>query len=418
MTVASVAALLVFVGYTAVGGGSSRGRSFPGAASRSVLPAPHVKLLVASRETVPGRRGPLPWPSTGEGAVAVLGSGLVARSPQEKVAPIASLTKMMTAYVLLADHPLALGASGPSFRMSRADAALWVSDSQMGDSTLPVQAGEVLSEYQLLEGLLIPSGDNVATMLATWDAGSERAFVAKMNAMARALGLAHTHYADASGLDPRSRSTAADQAVLGALLMNDPVVRRIVSYASLAFPVAGTIWNYNPALGTDGIVGVKSGFTPEAQACLVTAAYRNVGGRSVLVVVASLNQPGGLGGAAATDESLLSAASGGLVRAELLPRDGHVARAKFAWSNLDVAVDAPDAPRSVVTWPGTVLALSLLASPTHVTMSATSGASGSRSPLGVGTLEVRSTGGLDVSAPLVTEGALPAVPAGWTPPAG
>ena len=88
--------------------------------------------------------------------------------------------------------------------------------------------------------------------------------------------------------------------------MENPVVRSIVSHPSLAFPVAGTIVNYNPALGADGIIGVKSGFTSEALGCLATAAFRSVAGQSVLVVAVSLGQPGGLWGAGSADEGLLS----------------------------------------------------------------------------------------------------------------
>jgi len=67
---------------------------------------------------------------------------------------------------------------------------------------------------------MIPSACNIADYLARWDAGSTAAFVRKMNATATALGLRRTHYADASGLSPGSRSTAVDQAILGAYAMS------------------------------------------------------------------------------------------------------------------------------------------------------------------------------------------------------
>ena len=71
-------------------------------------------------------------------------------------------------------------------------------------------------------------------------------------------------------------------------------------------PVAGVIPNYNPAIGVDGIVGVKSGWTTEAGACLATAAYRSAGGHSVLVESVTLGQPGDLQAPAVVDEALLS----------------------------------------------------------------------------------------------------------------
>jgi D-alanyl-D-alanine carboxypeptidase (penicillin-binding protein 5/6) len=398
--------LLGFGGYATFGQGG--GSASHDASSEQLLPPPRLTSMLATRTVVPGRmRGHLPWPATGQGAVAVLGSGLVARSPREREVPIASLTKMMTALVLLQDHPLALGEHGPVLRMTRADAATWVADSQAGDSTLPVRAGERLTEYQLLEGLLIPSGDNIATLLARWDAGSVAAFVKKMNAEARALGLDHTHYADASGLDPASRSTAADQAVLATQLMRDPVVRQIVVHPSLPFPVAGTIWNYNPALGTDGIIGVKSGFTGQAAGCLVTAAYRAIGGQAVLVVTAVLGQPLGLGEAAQADEALLSSSSASLVRYRLVPASGVIGVAHVPWSSSAVPVDAPELPSSVVAFPGTAVTTQVDPSPTAVT------AASPERGVPLGSITVSSTGGLALDAAVDSASPLPAVPAGW-----
>ena len=254
---------------------------------------------------VPGRLPGFSWPATGEGAVAVAGVGVMASSPNSAIVPIASLTKMMTAYILLKDHPLGVGEEGPSITVDAADVADWVHASQTDESNVPVKLGEVLSEHQLLEGLMLPSGDNLADLIGAWDAGSVSGFVAKMNATAAALGLSETHYADTSGVNPASRSSAADQAVLAGIVMENPVVRSVVWHRSLPFPVAGTIVNYNPALGVDGIIGVKSGFTSEAQACLATAAYRVIDGHHVLVVAVALGQLGGLPGAATTDESLI-----------------------------------------------------------------------------------------------------------------
>ena len=117
---------------------------------------------------------------------------------------MASLTKIMTAVIVLEDHPLGHG-SGPTFTMTAADHAAWIRSVEQGDSSLEVVAGERLTERQLLEGLMIPSACNIADYLAVWDAGSIAAFVRKMNATATAFGLAQTHYADASGLSTVNR---------------------------------------------------------------------------------------------------------------------------------------------------------------------------------------------------------------------
>lgn len=262
---------------------------------------------------VPGHLTAFSWPSIGEAAVGLQGAGVIATSPKQRIVPIASMTKMMTAILILRDHPLRPGQQGPVLAMTASDAAAWVRDSQSGDSTVPVKAGEHLSEFQLLEGLLMSSGDNIADILAAWDAHSIPAFVAKMNANARALHLVRTTYADPSGVSDGSRSTPAEQVIVAAQLMKDPVARTIVAQQSVSFPVAGTIPNFNPALGTDGIIGVKSGFTQAAMGCLAVAAMRTVHGQQVMEIAVSTGSIYGLSGAATVDEQLLAQATPNLV---------------------------------------------------------------------------------------------------------
>ena len=268
-----------------------------------------VREIVLSRIqrtfVIPGSQPKLAWPRSGQAAVAVRGVGVFASSPNERSVPIASLTKMMTALVILRDHPLTLRQPGPSLTISPGDVSDYKSEEAAGDSVMRVVAGERLSEYQLLEALLIPSGDNIADLLAVWDSGSIAGFVAKMNALGNAMGLASTHYADASGVSPASVSTASEQAKVAAIVMGSPVIRSIVRRPQLPFVDAGTIKNFNPALGEAGIIGVKSGWTSEAKSCLATAAFREVDHRSVLIVSVTLGQPGSLAVPAREDESLL-----------------------------------------------------------------------------------------------------------------
>lgn len=400
-TVLVVVAVL-FVGLSSSGSVRGTRVAAQGVARASLRP------LLAAHVVVQGQPPSLPWPAQGEGAVAVRGVGLMGASRGERSVPIASLTKMMTAYVILRDHPIGIGASGPVVGITAADVTAYERAVQAGDSNVPVQVGERLSEHQLLEALLIPSADNVADLLGAWDAGSDAAFVARMNATARQLGLAQTHYADASGVNPGSRSTAADQARLAADLMALPVVREIVRNPSLPFPVAGTITNYNPALGVDGIVGVKSGFTSQAQGCLATAAYRDVGGRSVLVVTVALGQADGLYGAARSDERLLTAASAALRPVPVATAGSRAAVVTAAWSSTRTAARTPVAA-TAVGWPGLVLDRVLAPSPLRV------GAHRAPGGVQVGTLSVRAPAGVVASVPLVAPASFPPVPAGWTP---
>lgn len=318
--------------------------------ARSNVDPPAVTTLV-SASVVPGTHTAFGWPAHGQAAVAVRGIGVVAKSPRERPVPIASLTKMMTALVILQNHPLAPHARGPLLAVTPAEVAEYANDVASGDSTLRVAVGERLDEHQLLEGLLLPSGDNVADLLARWDAGSVPAFVAKMNAEARVLGLTQTHYVDTSGVSPGSVSTAADQSVVASALMSIPVARRIVRMHQARLPIAGAIPNYNPAIGVDGIIGVKSGWTSEAGACLATAAYRTIGSRTVLVESVTLGQPGDLQAPALVDEALLDYATRVLEPYRLSPAAPIRLQSASELATFSTASTATEA----VAWPGLVL---------------------------------------------------------------
>jgi serine-type D-Ala-D-Ala carboxypeptidase (penicillin-binding protein 5/6) len=219
--------------------------------------------------------------------------------------PIASVAKVMTAYVLLRDHPLSPGQQGPDIVVQAAEAAAYPAEVRNGDSLVPVAAGERVSERQAPEALLLPSADNMAWILARWDAGSQAGFVARMNPTARALGMTATRYTDPSGLAVSTVSSAADQVVLGTAAMHQPALAAIAAMRSAVIPVAGLVRNLNTLLGQDGIAGLKTGSDSAAGGCVVLASWRDVrgGGSGVLIVAAVLGQPG-------TDETVLPNALG------------------------------------------------------------------------------------------------------------
>ena len=234
----------------------------------------------------------LPWPSTGQAAVAVPSVGIVVTSGPETPVPIASLTKIMTAYVILHDHPIGPTQNGPSITMGEVDVDDFDNDTVEDQANAQVTVGEVLTERQLLEGLLVHSANNFADTLARWDAGSIPAFVAKMNSTAAQLGMDHTHYADPSGFDEGSQSTAGDLLKVAGLDMVNPTFAGIVKMSSVTLPVAGTISTYTPWLGFQGVIGVKSGFTTAAGGCDVVAVMRMVHGQTTLVLSAVTGQTG------------------------------------------------------------------------------------------------------------------------------
>jgi serine-type D-Ala-D-Ala carboxypeptidase (penicillin-binding protein 5/6) len=245
------------------------------------------------------------WPQQGQAAL-VLGNGRPSASPGEQPVPIASLAKVMTAYLTLKRYPLSGTQDGFTITVTEAHAQAEAHDTAENQSGVAVAAGEQLTERQLLEALLIPSGNNIARILAAQIAGSETSFVAEMNAEARALGMDHTVYTDPSGWDPGTVSTAADQLRVFERAMRFPVFRQIVSMASVTLPVAGTVTNYNPLIA-DGYGG-KTGSDSAAGGCLAFFTHVTVGGRPMTAVGVVLGQGQG------SDTSEILAAAGGAVK--------------------------------------------------------------------------------------------------------
>jgi D-alanyl-D-alanine carboxypeptidase (penicillin-binding protein 5/6) len=231
------------------------------------------------------------WPARGQAAVQI-GQSQVQAGPNQHAAAIASVAKVMTAYLVLRDHPLRLGQDGPMITLTDADVA--DSDRRRGqrESVVSIAAGEQLTELQALQALLLPSANNIAAVLARWDAGSAGRFVARMNATARSLGMTRTRYTDPSGYDDATVSTPADQLRIVDRAMRLPVFASIVATPSAALPVAGTVRNTDTLLGYNGFVGVKTGSDEAAGGCFAFRAVRWIDGKRTTITGVVLGQPG------------------------------------------------------------------------------------------------------------------------------
>jgi serine-type D-Ala-D-Ala carboxypeptidase (penicillin-binding protein 5/6) len=181
--------------------------------------------------------------------------------------PIASTTKLMTAYVALRELPLRKLVRAAPY------AALY------GESLLELRPGERVSVRDLLYGLILRSGNDAAYVLALAAAGSEAAFVRQMNRQAAALGLADTHYANPIGLDEDGNySSALDLTALARLLLRDP------SFAKIAASRSAELRSLRPPRRIETIndfllaqpwaTGVKTGHTFGADYVLVGSGRR------------------------------------------------------------------------------------------------------------------------------------------------
>ena len=260
-------------------------------------PTPSLQADGAVMPSLAATDPTFPWPTTGQSAVAIPSIGYSSQSGPETPVPVASMTKVMTAYVVLQDHPLAAGTTpGPPITISTADANDYDTDVVSTQANVPLQAGEVLSERQALDGMLVHSANDLAYSLAVWDAGSLPAFLAKMNATAARLGMAETHYVDASGYTPGSVSTAADLLKVASVAMSLPAFAQAVAMPAVTMPVAGIVSTYTPLLPggvtgpTPNVVGVKSGFTSAAGGGDILAYQATVDRRPLLVLAAVTSQ--------------------------------------------------------------------------------------------------------------------------------
>ncbi|MFG2520607.1 D-alanyl-D-alanine carboxypeptidase [Streptomyces sp. NPDC048527] len=254
------------------------------------LPAPTLALTAKSTFTFEGDKVSLPWPAEGQGSMDVSGIGSMDQFGEQKPVPIGSVAKAMTAYVVLKDHPLQPGKNGPSIDVDAKAETEGGYDSE-GESTLnTVKEGDKLSQKDALAAIMIPSANNIARLLARWDAGSEEAFVKKMNAAAKDLGMTGTTYTDPSGLKGTTVSTAQDQVKLGNELVKIQALMDITKLPTWTDPSGKTWQNYNRLVPYNNAIGVKTGSTTKAGGNLLFAATKDAGGETVTVVGAILGQ--------------------------------------------------------------------------------------------------------------------------------
>lgn len=238
--------------------------------------------------------GNLVWPAAGQSAVGIVGSTILETHGKQKPVPTASTAKLITALTVLQAKPLSPGQQGPTLTLGPADVALYNSYHAQDGSLVPVKNGEKISEYQVLQAMMLPSSNNLADSLAIWAFGSLRNYQLAANQFLEDNGLVESHVGkDASGLNPSTTSTAEDLARIGELAMQHPVLSKIVGQSSATgIPVVGTIKNVNQLLGADHIIGVKTGNSDQAGGVYVSASRVQVNGKPVTIVTALAGAPG------------------------------------------------------------------------------------------------------------------------------
>ncbi|MEI3867863.1 D-alanyl-D-alanine carboxypeptidase [Microbacterium sp. CCNWLW134] len=237
----------------------------------------------------------LSLPAQGSSAISVAGgdeylgaeaAGIWATSGPQEPAAMASITKLITALVVLDAHPLASPEDqGPTLWFDGADEDLYDAYYVQNVTIAPMPAGSSMTLRGALATMLIPSASNYADVVSTWAFGSRSGFVAAARAWLDAHGLAQTTVVDPTGISPRNTSTPADLIALGRIAAAHPDIAAIVDTRSATIGSAGIVNNTNGLLGTAGITGLKTGNLGAGTFAFLYTSRLDVGVGTPLAVV-------------------------------------------------------------------------------------------------------------------------------------
>ena len=253
-------------------------------------PLPELPITAANIPAAPPLE--LDWQRPSSVAVGTLDGGIEATAGSQDPRPTASIAKVITVLVVASVHPLAVGDNGASITMTSADVAQIGAVEAKGGVSVPVRAGQVWTQRQVLDGILLVSANNLANSYAIWGFGSMSAYHTAATAWLAAQGLHDTVLgSDACGLDPATESTPSDLFQLGRLLMQDPALSAIVAQSSATGPGGLVFDNTDPLIGQNGYVGIKTGTLSAAGYCLLFANQQQIGGQTVTIVGVELGEP-------------------------------------------------------------------------------------------------------------------------------
>jgi serine-type D-Ala-D-Ala carboxypeptidase (penicillin-binding protein 5/6) len=293
----------------------------------------------------------LPWPTSGEAAVGLSNTAVLASYGAQKPLPTASTAKLLTALSVLNQKPLSGGQPGPTITLGPADVAMHDSYVAEQGSVVPVTSGEQISEYQMLEAMMLPSANNMADSLAIWAFGSLTNYAAYANQYAKSLGLTSTQVgSDASGFSPTTTSTADDLVRLGQVAMRSPVLSQIVGQTSVSgIPNTSTVKNVNFLLGTDHIIGIKTGNTDQAGGVFISASQVVIDKVPLTIITAYIGAPT-LYDAMSGSLPLITASQANFAAVNITQSDSVVGTYQLPWGGKVEAITLK--PLSITTWRG------------------------------------------------------------------
>jgi D-alanyl-D-alanine carboxypeptidase (penicillin-binding protein 5/6) len=232
----------------------------------------------------------LSWPSQGQSAVGIVNSPILVTNKPETPSPTASTAKLITALTVLKIKPLTLNEQGPIITLGPSDVQIYKNYVAAQGSVVPVAAGEKITEYQMLQAMMLPSANNMADSLAIWAYGSLQNYTQAATDYLKSLGLNDTHIStDASGFAPGTTSTASDLVKIGETAISNPVLASIVGQPTATdIPLVASAKNVNYLLGTNNIIGIKTGNTDQAGGVYISASRITLDGQNLTIVTANI----------------------------------------------------------------------------------------------------------------------------------
>ncbi len=302
------------------------------------------------------------WPKVKQSAVGAVGLGPLANSGNQKPVPIASIAKLMTAVAVLKQKPISDLTPMPSITFHQSDIDLYNKYLAEDGSVVPIKVGQKMTEFQALQAMLIPSANNIADSLAIWTFGSIKAYTAYANRLAADYKMTNTHINDASGFSAKTTSSANDLITLGQVVMQDPVLSKIVGQKQLRLPIAGKITNTNKLLGIGGVSGIKTGNTDEAGGCYLFAFNKTIGGQPITILGAILGAKD-LETALNDAPTVIEQTKSSFIFNEIKAGSQPVGQYKSAWGSIAGIVTDASVPE--ITWPGQAPQVTFQANTVH-----------------------------------------------------
>lgn len=295
-------------------------------------PLPAATLTITVPKEFSATSPTVVWP-TGQAAISAEGYDFLYANQPNAVVSTASIAKVITALCVLEKKPLSRGERGPVLTMTSEDVARYQAELARDGTTLAVSAGDQLTEYEMLEAILLPSANNIADSAAIWAFGSLDAYRSYAQSYVQEHGMNATVIGpDASGYDPSTTSTPSDLVKLAKLALKNTVIMEIAGKPTATIEGSVQLTNHNSLVGENGITGLKTGRNDDNSGGLLFTATIGKGATTVNLA-GIVADAGSLAGALAQSARLINSVTDDFPVTTIAPATAPVGTVRTAWGS-------------------------------------------------------------------------------------